>query len=93
MKKALLIVVIAIITVATTSAQYMETYEVQALPELSAIADTTPSPFTQVLCVLVVFYSLAVVVLTFKLFGLCENVKNLTQVVKNIEQKLTKDNQ
>lgn len=93
MKKALLIVVIAIITVATTSAQYMETYEVQALPELSAIADTTPSPFTQVLCVLVVFYSLAVVVLTFKLFGLCENVKKLTQVVKNIEQKLTKDNQ
>lgn len=93
MKKALLIVVIAIITVATTSAQYMETYEVQALPELNAIADTTPSPFTQVLCVLVVFYSLAVVVLTFKLFGLCENVKKLTQVVKNIEQKLTKDNQ
>lgn len=93
MRRILLIAALAIVSIATTSAQYASTYEVQALPELSAIADTTPSPFTQVLCVLVVFYSLAVVVLTFKLFGLCKNVKNLTQVVKNIEQKLTKDNQ
>lgn len=92
MRRILLIAALAIVSIATTSAQYASTYEVQALPELSAIADTTPSPFTQVLCVLVVFYSLAVVVLTFKLFGLCENVKSLTQVVKNIEQKLTKDN-
>lgn len=92
MKRVLLIVALAIVSIATTSAQYASTYEVQTLPELSTIADTTSSPFTHVLSVLIIFYSLVVVVLTFKLFGLCENVKELTKDVKNLADYISSTN-
>lgn len=91
MKRVLLIVAFAIVSIATTSAQCASTYEVQTFSELNTIADATSSPFTQVLLVLIIFYSLAVVVLTFKLYGLCDNVKELTNIVKNIQQNISKN--
>ena len=92
MKKALLIVALAIVSIATASAQYDTTEYIMPaqVTEVIDVTSTTASPWLNVVWAVIVFYSLVVIVLTFKLFIMCDNVKELTKLVKNIEQTLNK---
>lgn len=92
MKKALLIVALAIVCIATASAQYDTTEYIMPaqVAEVIDVASTPASPWFNVVWAVIVFYSLVVIVLTFKLFIMCDNVKELTKLVKNIEQTLNK---
>lgn len=50
-----------------------------------------PTFFDSLLWGLVFACSVVVVVLIYKLFGLCDNVKELTKIVKNIQQNISKN--
>ena len=94
MKKALLIVALAIVGIATASAQYQTTEYItpEQIAEAIDVVDTSVSTWSNVVWAIVIFYSLVVIVLTFKLFFMCDNVKELTKDVKNLAHYLSSTN-
>jgi hypothetical protein len=93
MKRAILIVALVIISLATASAQYQTTEYTapKQIAEAIDVVDTSASTWSNVVWAIAIFYSLVVIVLTFKLYFMCDNVKELTTIVKNMQQNISKN--
>ena len=87
MKKLSLIAIAVLIGITTAAAQYSNSFEVTASAQPFESIEPALSLWEYLILFLSVFYGLAVIVLTFKLFTLCDNVKELTKTVKNFVEK------